>query len=100
MISNQVAVALYNTEKKHLIGVFKSSKLASKYLFRSYKEVHADRINNALHAKGRVYEGIIFDYPVAVRPANQTQLLLLKDSACFINQEYPQRMNDKGQLLS
>lgn len=97
-LNNQKIVALYDTEQKRLIGVFRSVELASRYLFPTYLEKHAKRVGNALSTKGKIIEGIIFEFPVVVRMANHAQILLLRNNACFINQDYPQRMNDKGQL--
>jgi hypothetical protein len=98
MQDNSRPVALYDTEQKKLIGVFKSIVIASKYLFENFQEKHANRVSNALCTKGKIIEGTIFKFPVAVRLANHAQILLLRNNACFINQEYPQRMNDKGQI--
>jgi len=98
MESNTYIVALYDTEQKRLIGVFRSIELASKYLFPTYLEKYAKRISNALSTKGKIIEGTIFEFSVAVRMANHAQILLLRNNACFINQDYPQRMDEKGRL--
>jgi hypothetical protein len=96
--NNQKIVALYDTEQKRLIGVFRSVELASRYLFATYLEKHAKRVSGALNTKGKISAGTIFEFPVAVRMANHSQILLLRNNACFINHDYPQRMNEKGQL--
>lgn len=98
MVDNTRTVALYDTEQKKLIGVFKSIVIASKYLFDNFQDKHISRVSNALNTKGKIVEGTIFNFPVAVRLANHAQILLLRNNACFINQEYPQRMDEKGRL--
>lgn len=99
-LDNQKIVALYDTEQQRLIGVFRSIQLATKYLFPEYNENKAQRVGTALNTKGKIMKGTIFNHPVAVRMANHAQTLILRSNACFINQDYPQRMNDKGQIKS
>ena len=98
MEDNSRAVSLYDTEKKQLIGVFKSIEISAKYLFTTYNDKKSARLSHSLSRKHKLLEGTIFDFPVAIRVANQTQIELLSNKGCYIVEEYPQRMNEKGQL--
>jgi hypothetical protein len=98
MLNNDTNVAIYDTVEKRLIGVFRTMELAGKYLYKEYSGKSAANVSNALYGKHRMIKDIIFDFPVAVRMANDIQRKLLGSSECFITQNYPQRMNEKGQI--
>jgi hypothetical protein len=98
MEDNSKTISLYDTEKKQLLGVFKSIELSARYLFTNHSERHTSRMHHALSRKHKISHETIFDFPVAIRISNQAQKDLLGNKSCHIIQEYPQRMNDKGQV--
>lgn len=82
-------IALYNTDKKELIGVFKSLALASRYVFNEVSTWNNSRIWNAHAYKTRLYKNTKFKFPIAVRLANEKQALMLGNKQVIILNNYP-----------
>ena len=81
-------IAIYNCEKKELVGVFSELMYLAKYLYpidpkRSYSNAYI-----ALMKKTRIYKTAL-GFPVSVRFANDEQIELLVDQAAFIVDSYP-----------
>ena len=98
MLNNEKAVSIYDTEKKHLIGSFKSIELCAKYLFKNYHDKHATRLSHSLSKKHKILQDTIFDFPIAIRMINDAQRILLGNNACYIIQGYPERMTKEGRI--
>lgn len=89
-----MVVSLYNTKKKELIGVFRNMAIAKRYLFSENSTWNNSRIWNAFLKKSRLHKNIIFEFPVAVRMANEKNLELIGDNEIYISENYP-RMSDQ-----
>jgi hypothetical protein len=62
-----MAIKLYNTEKKELIGIFKTNSLVGKYLFPLKGTTKSNsRISTTLKQNSRI-NNTIFPFPVAIR---------------------------------
>jgi hypothetical protein len=85
----EASIALYNTNKKELIGVFRTFAVASRYVFSEASNWNSNRIWNAYHLRGKLHKNTIFDFPVAVRIANEKCLELLGNKDIYINDGYP-----------
>lgn len=71
-INNDRPIALYNCEKKELIGLFKSQVLVSMYLYKERRHNIYASLKNKWKMKNTV-----FDFPVAARWCNNQQVNLL-----------------------
>ena len=84
-------VALYNANKKELIGLFSLKCLAEKYLYmeRAFKVKNGNRITKAIMTKGKIMNSR-FDFPVAVRYTNEKQDEMLGSEDYLIVNGYPE----------
>ena len=88
--NDQKPVALYNCDKQELVGVFMTTQLAGKYLFPIGKtSQRVNRVAENLRTKRRIIKETIFDFPVAVRYANDLQVEMMQDKVFFIAPGYP-----------
>jgi hypothetical protein len=81
-------VALYNADKKELIGVFSSAKVADMYLYVTAKGGRGGVVSSYLAQKKRI-KNSIFGFPVAVRYANEAQLIVLSGQDSVVMDGYP-----------
>lgn len=88
MIQNERSIAVYNPEKQELIGVFKTPTMAAKYLMSGDIRYGCQRVRSALHSKGKT-KATRINLKVAIRYANESQLLLLTDNDWWIHKDYP-----------
>jgi hypothetical protein len=89
-------IALYNTEKKQLMAVFKEIQMASVYLYGS-RSRERSRLWVRMIDKVRIVNSR-FPFPVAVREANSKQVKLVGDKDGIIFEGYPvaNRINVSG----
>lgn len=98
---NPRAIAVYNPEKKELVGIFRSGSIAARYL-KPLKErgKTATRILHCADNRYRMHDTIIGD--VAIRYANAQQVEFLKNNTkrglSWINEGYP-KFNDEKIML-
>lgn len=85
---NIKAVAIYNAEKKELMGVFARCNYAVKYLFKTYNDQDQRKVYKALERKQKL-EGTDFFFPVAIRYANSIQIEMLAGDEFKICGSYP-----------
>jgi hypothetical protein len=85
----ETIVCLYNTDKKELIGIFKSLAIAKRYIFNEDSKWNNNRIFNAYAKRSRLHKNIIFDFPVAVRMARENHVALLGEKEIYISDGYP-----------
>ncbi len=89
MITDNVrAIALYNTEKQELMGIFSRISYAVKYLFKASSDTDQRRVYRALLSKAKI-EGTEFEFPVAVRYASKIHIELLDGKEFKIMGNYP-----------
>lgn len=81
-------IALYNTIKKELVGVFATLQLAGKYCLPVSTNDISSKILDAVRRKRRI-DKTKFDFSIAVRYANEGQLKKLGDDEFYINGSYP-----------
>jgi len=81
-------VAIYNCEKKELVGVFSEVIYLAKYLDPLETRKAYQRVYEALKLKNRIYKSKL-DFPVVVRYATDEQIELLLDRAAVIVNDYP-----------
>lgn len=81
-------IALYNADKKELIGVFARCNYVVKYLFETYNDQDQRKVYKALERKQKL-EGTDFLFPVAIRYANSIQSEMLAGNDCKICGDYP-----------
>lgn len=83
-------IALYNTEKKELIGVFKEFTVLAKYLFPHYKDYDSIRrkIANSLTNQKR-FKCSIFEFEVTCRYAKKQYTDELGEHDFFVIEGYP-----------
>lgn len=77
-------IAVYNCDKKNVIGLFNSFTLAARYLFND--PIKARNLNSGLRLKCRVTTPIA---KVAVRACNEEQRKELGDNDFIILNDYP-----------
>lgn len=82
-------ISIYNTEKKEFIGVFINYAVAARYVFNEKSTWNHNRIWHAFALKSRLKKNTIFDFPIAVRAANDKQIELLGDADYYISEPYP-----------
>lgn len=84
-------IALYNAEKKELIGLFSLKCLADKYLYmdRAFKLKSGTRVGKAIMTKGKIFNSR-FEFPVAVRYTNEKQDEMLGSEDYLIVNGYPE----------
>lgn len=88
MIDNR-PIALYNADKRELIGLFAELIFAVKYLRPDQPQKAYSAMHDALRRVGNVRKNIIFDFPVAVRLATAVQAGELNDRQVIIKNGYP-----------
>jgi len=88
-------IALYNTEKKELIAVFKYKILAARYIFEKYDCYKAQRVEESIKNLGCINKGTIFDFKVTFRYANSKQIELLGDKEYIIMDGYPEAIKTR-----
>jgi hypothetical protein len=88
-------IALYNTEKKELIAIFKYKILAARYIFEKYDCYKAQRVEESIKNLGCINKGTIFDFKVTFRYANSKQIEMLGDSDYFITDGYPKAIKTR-----
>lgn len=81
-------IALYNTEKKELMAVFRSTAMASIFLYGN-GTTGRDRLRARMYDKVRI-ENTRFPFVVAARPANSKHMKLLADKDGIIFEGYPE----------
>lgn len=82
-------IALYNTEKKELVAVFRYKILAARYIFEKYDCYKAQRVEDSIKKLGCINKGTIFDFKVTFRYANNKQIEMLGDADYIITDGYP-----------
>ena len=88
-------IALYNTEKKELVAVFRYKILAARYLFEKYDSYKASRVECSINNLGCISKGTIFDFKVTFRYANSKQIELLGDADYIITDGYPEAIKTR-----
>jgi len=91
-------VALYNTEKKELIAIFKYKIHVARYIFKKYDCYKAQRIESTMRCLGCISKGTIFDFKVTLRYANDKQIEMLGDNNYIILQGYPSPIKTRMKL--
>lgn len=92
-------VAIYNAEKKELIGIFKDIKTCSNYIFEgkgiSYtkKKLHENLRNKFAITGSR------FDFRLVVRLAKTEHRELLGDKVAVINRAYPRYISKYSSVI-
>ena len=81
-------VAIYNTVKKEVIGVFETQSLLARYLFPPLTNHTSALVGRSLLYKGRILKSI-FPFPVATRYANESQIKLLNGGGYVTMEGYP-----------
>jgi hypothetical protein len=81
-------IVLYNADKKEVIGIFESQSLAGRYLYPVEKNHKGGLIKSALSRKSKIFKSV-FDFPVAIRYANEIQTELLNGEEYLIINDYP-----------
>jgi hypothetical protein len=90
-------VVIYNCNKQEIIAVFAAASLAVKYLFTDGLKKRDSTIRNALARKSKIQQ-TIFNFPVAIRFANEYQITLLEGDLykIFNNYQQPNKARMKG----
>jgi hypothetical protein len=88
-------IALYNTEKKELVAVFRYKILAARYLFEKYDCYKAQRVEDSIKKLGCIIKGTIFDFKVTFRYANSKQIEMLGDADYIITDGYPEAIKTR-----
>ena len=81
--------SLYNTKKKELIGVFRTLAIASRYVFSEESTWNNTRMWNAYALKTKLHKKTKFDFPIAIRLANEKCSELLGKNDVYIADTYP-----------
>jgi len=87
-------IAIYNSDKKELIGLFAELMLVAKYLRPTDVSKMYSNLSDALYRKGAVRK-TIFSFRIAIRFANDNQINLLGDKKVFIMNNYPEFDSNK-----
>jgi hypothetical protein len=83
------AIALYDSSKKALIGVFSSQTMAAKYLFKTIGNSEGSgKIAYHLHKKSLIVKNDL-NLKVAVRIPNKDQMEFLNENIYYISPGYP-----------
>jgi hypothetical protein len=92
-IINDTPIALYNSEKLELVGIFKTKTIIGKYLYEGiYEGVKSQTKSSRVHvAISKKYQlrNTRFEFPVALRYANKKQIEILGDQDAVIFKDYP-----------
>lgn len=95
MITDNVkAIALYNAEKKELMGIFARCSYVVKYLLETPNDTDQRKVYKALERKSKL-ENTGFIFPVAIRYASKQQIEMLEGKQFKIMGEYPVPHNKK-----
>jgi hypothetical protein len=88
-------VALYNSDKKELIGVFMTMNAAGRYLFpfASFNRTY-QRVPDALRNRCGIRNSFL-DCRVVVRVANKEQIATVENGVFRISDKYPEPAKDK-----
>lgn len=87
MTKDQTAIAVYNSDRKELVGIFCSGVLCAKYLFKQTSTRFKTKIWNGLRDKNKIKE-TVFDFNVVLRRANESQISELSDFCYIIRDGY------------
>lgn len=87
-INQECPLAAYNTVKKELMGIFRNPIMAGRYLFTESTE-GGRRVSYSFRTKYKM-NTTIFEHPVAIRRANEKQLIVLNDLDYVIMPGYPE----------
>ena len=90
LIRNERPIAIYNCEKKELIGLFSKCSLVGRYLFEPNIANRTMKVIDRLRRKSSVKKCSLFTFPVAVRYCNESQAHLLGESDYVILSSYPE----------
>ena len=82
-------IAIYNCEKKELVGLFKVKTFAARYLYNGNGGRNVLKIVNALNRRSRIKD-TSFDFPIVVRACTQEQKELLSEGDFTILNGYPE----------
>ncbi len=83
-----IPVAVYNSDKKELVGIFATQVLVGKYLFECGENYKSKKVNGALRYKSKL-SNTIFDFKVSLRYANESQVSLLSEMDFVMMDGYP-----------
>lgn len=90
------AVAVYDVDKRRIIGLFAGATLCAKYIFKESGRKYTSKVTYALKSKKRLTK-TRFEFPVAIRSASEQQKKALKNEPYVIFEGYPspepKRMN-------
>jgi hypothetical protein len=91
-------VAVYNTTKKELVGIFRYKCLVARYIYKLYNIDKQQNIENCLKKKGKIIKDLIFDFKIALRYATDLQIEMLgeKDFIILNNYYYPSKTRMAG----
>lgn len=81
-------IALYNCDKKELIGLFSELIILAKYLRPTDPNKSYSNLFYSLKHNGAIKK-TVFDFSVTVRYANEDQRKILGDERCVIMGDYP-----------
>lgn len=81
-------IALYNTDKQELIGIFAKLIYICKYVRRENTQRSYTMLHDSLEHK-RVTRKTIFDFGITMRFANTEQIAELGDKKVVIRKGYP-----------
>lgn len=81
-------IAIYNCEKKELIGLFKTVTFATRYLFNGAGGKKINSIMYALNSRRKITNSS-FNFSIAVRACTQEQKDLLSNHDFIIVNDYP-----------
>lgn len=90
-----LSVVLYNTQKKEMMGIFRTLAIASRYVFSELSTWNNSRIWNAYAYRTKLHIKTNFDFPIAVRMANEKQLEKLGKNDVVIFEGYPKMKNHR-----
>ena len=84
-------VAIYNADKKELIGIFKERNILRRYLYNAFitREKSESRLRGLI-LKGAKSKLTKFEFNVVARYASVKQIEILQENDFVIFNEYPQ----------
>ena len=102
MASPSYEVAIYNADQKELVGVFKTMKICSKYIFEGksityHKAKLHDNVNRRMAIEGTRFEN---EFRVVIRPASKIQLERLDKEPLIIESNYPKPKSKNSYVIS
>jgi arylamine N-acetyltransferase len=86
--SNEIPIVLYNADKQEMIGIFLTSATAMRYIYEMNKCGNTSNICSALKYKTKIRNSR-FDFPIAVRYANDEHKITLDNKNYKIMYDYP-----------